>query len=89
MRKVHAASGAQEMRYKIAMSDIAINQVIAQMRSVQALAQGQGVGYSQGADAVSGAQFSNLSSSKFTVLQIGLSYLKYCVTVIKRFKNYC
>ena len=44
------------------MSDIAINQVLAQMRSVQALAQGQGVGYSQGADTASGAQFSNLLS---------------------------
>ena len=60
MTKLRAVSGAQEMRYKIAMSDIAINQVLAQMRSVQALAQGQGVGYSQGADTVSGAQFSNL-----------------------------
>ena len=42
------------------MSDIAINQVLAQMRSVQALAQGQGVGYSEGANRVSGSQFSNL-----------------------------
>ena len=48
------------MRYKIAMSDIAINQVLAQMRSVQALAQGQGIGYSEGANGVSGSQFSNL-----------------------------
>ena len=60
MMKVCAAFGAQEMRYQIAMSDVAINQVLAQMRSVQALAQGQGVGASQGAEAVSGAQFQNL-----------------------------
>ena len=60
MMKVCAVFGAQEMRYQIAMSDVAINQVLAQMRSVQALAQGQGVGASQGAEAVSGAQFQNL-----------------------------
>lgn len=42
------------------MSDIAINQVLNQMRNVQALAQGKGVGYSEGTNAVSGAQFSNL-----------------------------
>ena len=48
------------MRYKSEMSDIAINQVLAQMRSVQALAQGQGVGYSEGANGGSGSQFSNL-----------------------------
>ena len=42
------------------MSDVAINQVLAQMRSVQALAQGQGTGLAQGTEAVSGAQFQNL-----------------------------
>ena len=44
----------------VAMSDVAINQVLAQMRSVQALAQGQGVGATSGAESVSGGQFSNL-----------------------------
>ena len=42
------------------MSDVAINQVLAQMRSVQALAQGQGTGLAQGTEAVSGGQFQNL-----------------------------
>lgn len=42
------------------MSDVAINQVLAQMRSVQSMAQGQGTGLSQESQAVSGAQFSNL-----------------------------
>lgn len=42
------------------MSDVAINQVLAQMRSVQALAQGQGVAAASGAESVSGGQFSNL-----------------------------
>ena len=60
MEKLRAVWGAHEKRYLIAMSDVAINQVLAQMRSVQALAQGQGIGASQGADAVSGAQFQNL-----------------------------
>ena len=42
------------------MSDVAINQVLAQMRSVQALAQGQSLGLSPAADATSGAKFSTL-----------------------------
>lgn len=43
------------------MSDIAINQVLAQMRSMQALAQGQSVNAGGiGAEAVSSSQFSNL-----------------------------
>ena len=42
------------------MSEVAINQVLAQMRSVQALAQGQGTGLAQGTEAVSGGQFQNL-----------------------------
>ena len=43
------------------MSDVAINQVLAQMRSMQALAQGQSVGAGLGAtEAASSSQFSNL-----------------------------
>jgi flagellar hook-basal body complex protein FliE len=43
------------------MSDVAINQVLAQMRSMQALAQGQSVGIApSGAEAVQSSQFSNL-----------------------------
>ena len=43
------------------MSDIAINQVLAQMRSMQALAQGQAAGAaSAAAETVSNSQFSNL-----------------------------
>lgn len=42
------------------MSDVAINQVLAQMRSVQALAQGQSLGLSPSADTTSGAKFSTL-----------------------------
>lgn len=42
------------------MSDIAINQVLAQMRSMQALAQGQAVGAASAAETVSNSQFSNL-----------------------------
>ena len=42
------------------MSEVAINQVLAQMRRVQALAQGQGTGLAQGTEAVSGGQFQNL-----------------------------
>lgn len=42
------------------MSDIAINQVLAQMRSMQALAQGQAAGAASGAETVSNSQFSNL-----------------------------
>ena len=42
------------------MSDIAINQVLAQMRSMQALAQGQAAGAASAAETVSNSQFSNL-----------------------------
>ena len=43
------------------MSDVAINQVLSQMRSMQALAQGQSVGSGLGAtEAASSSQFSNL-----------------------------
>ena len=42
------------------MSDIAINQVLAQMRSMQALAQGQATGAASAAETVSNSQFSNL-----------------------------
>ena len=43
------------------MSDVAINQVLSQMRSMQALAQGQSVGSALGAtEAASSSQFSNL-----------------------------
>jgi flagellar hook-basal body complex protein FliE len=43
------------------MSDVAINQVLSQMRSMQALAQGQSVGFGLGAtEAASSSQFSNL-----------------------------
>jgi len=42
------------------MSDIAINQVLAQMRSMQALAQGQAAGTASAAETVSNSQFSNL-----------------------------
>ena len=42
------------------MSDVAINQVLAQMRSMQALAQGQSVGSLRATEAASSSQFSNL-----------------------------
>ena len=43
------------------MSDVAINQVLAQMRNMQAVAQGQSVNTSSiGAESVSSSQFSNL-----------------------------
>ena len=43
------------------MSDVAINQVLAQMRSMQALAQGQSIGSElRATEAVSSSQFSNL-----------------------------
>lgn len=43
------------------MSDVAINQVLAQMRSMQALAQGQSVGAElRATEAASSSQFSNL-----------------------------
>ena len=43
------------------MSDVAINQVLAQMRSMQALAQGQSVGSGlRATEAASSSQFSNL-----------------------------
>ena len=43
------------------MSDVAINQVLSQMRSMQALAQGQSVGVElRATDAASSSQFSNL-----------------------------
>ena len=43
------------------MSDVAINQVLSQMRSMQALAQGQSVGAElRATDAASSSQFSNL-----------------------------
>ena len=43
------------------MSDVAINQVLAQMRSMQALAQGQSVGSElRATEAASSSQFSNL-----------------------------
>ena len=66
------------------MSDVAINQVLAQMRSVQALAQGQGTGLSQVVDTVSGPQFSNLLAQSVADVNSSMQESKALTTAFEK-----
>ena len=66
------------------MSDIAINQVLAQMRSVQALAQGQAVSTPSGIESVSGGQFSNLLSQSVADVNSSMQASKAMTVAFER-----
>jgi flagellar hook-basal body complex protein FliE len=66
------------------MSDVAINQVLAQMRSVQALAQGHGTGLSQAVDTVSGPQFSNLLAQSVADVNSSMQESKALTTAFEK-----
>ena len=66
------------------MSDIAINQVLAQMRSVKAVAQGQAVSTPSGTESVSGGQFSNRLSQSVADVNSSMQASKAMTVAFER-----
>ena len=67
------------------MSDVAINQVLSQMRSMQALAQGQSVGTgSLGTEAVPSSQFSNLMTQSISDVNASMQESKALTSAFER-----
>ena len=67
------------------MSDVAINQVLSQMRSMQALAQGQSVGAgSLGTEAVPSSQFSNLMTQSISDVNASMQESKALTSAFER-----
>lgn len=67
------------------MSDVAINQVLSQMRSMQALAQGQSVGVgSLGTEAVPSSQFSNLMTQSISDVNASMQESKALTSAFER-----